>query len=47
MAKIEVTRMELVWPGKYDEDGRIRAIERARLPFQVIERINESRVTYW
>jgi len=45
MAKIEVTRMELVWPGKYDEDGRIRAVERARLPFQVIERINESRAT--
>ena len=37
--------MELVWPGKYDEDGRIREVDRARLPFQVIERINESRAT--
>jgi adenine-specific DNA-methyltransferase len=45
MARIEVTRMELVWPGKYDEDGRIREVERARLPFQVIERIKESRAT--
>ncbi len=45
MAKFEITHTELVWPGKYDEDGRIRAIERARLPFQVIERINESRAT--
>jgi adenine-specific DNA-methyltransferase len=45
MARIGVTRMELVWPGKYDEDGRICEVERARLPFQVIERINESRAT--
>src|SRR5574337_51180 len=45
MAKIKVTYTELVWPGKYDENGRRREAERARLPFQVIERINESRAT--
>ncbi len=45
MARIEVTRTELVWLGKYDENGRRREVERARLPFQVIERINESRAT--
>lgn len=45
MAKIEVTRTELVWPGKYDEDGQRREVPRADLPFQVIERINESRAT--
>ena len=45
MARIEVTRTELVWPGKYDENGRRLDVERARLPFQVIERINESRTT--
>jgi adenine-specific DNA-methyltransferase len=45
MAKFEITHTELVWPGKYDEDGRRREVERVRLPFQVIERINESRAT--
>jgi len=45
MAKIEVTRTELVWPGKYDENGKRREVERISLPFQVIERVNESRAT--
>jgi adenine-specific DNA-methyltransferase len=44
-AKIEVTRTELVWPGKYDENGKHRGVERITLPFQVIERVNESRAT--
>lgn len=44
-AKIEVTRTELVWPGKYDENGKRREVERVSLPFQVIERVNESRAT--
>lgn len=43
--KIEVTRTELVWPGKYDENGQRREVERVTLPFQVIERVNESRAT--
>ncbi len=38
-------RLELVWPGKYDEDGNPRKVPQARLPFQVIERVNESRAT--
>lgn len=41
----DITRTELVWPGKYDEDGRRRAVDRVALPFQVIERVNESRAT--
>lgn len=45
MAKIDVTRTELVWPGKYDENGNLREPERVSLPFQVIETINESRAT--
>jgi adenine-specific DNA-methyltransferase len=44
-ARIEVTRTELVWPGKYDESGKRREVERVSLPFQVIERVNESRAT--
>ena len=45
MARIDVTRTELVWPGKYAEDGSIREVPRVSLPFQVIETINESRAT--
>ncbi|MGH9070631.1 MAG: DNA methyltransferase [Acidimicrobiales bacterium] len=41
----EITRTELVWPGKYDENGKRREVERVSLPFQVIERVNESRAT--
>jgi len=45
MAKIEVIKTELVWPGKYNEDGTIKEVPRVNLPFQVIETINESRAT--
>jgi adenine-specific DNA-methyltransferase len=45
VAKIEITRTELVWPGKYDEQGNRVVPPRANLPFQVIETINESRAT--
>lgn len=41
----EITRTELVWPGKYDTDGGRVEPERVSLPFQVIERVNESRAT--
>ena len=44
-AKINVTKTELVWPGKYDEDGALREVPRVSLPFQVIETVNESRAT--
>ena len=43
MAKIDVTKTELIWPGKYDEDGARRETPRVNLPFQVIETVNESR----
>jgi hypothetical protein len=45
MARSEITKTELVWPGKYDEDGTRREVERVSLPFQIIETINESRAT--
>lgn len=45
MAKIDVNKVELVWPGKYNEDGTLREVPRENLPFQVIERVNESRAT--
>jgi len=45
MARIEVKRTELVWPGKYDEEEARKPVPRVSLPFQVIETINESRAT--
>lgn len=45
MPSINITKTELVWPGKYHEDGSLREVPRVNLPFQVIERVNESRAT--
>ena len=45
MAEIETTKTELVWPGKYNEDGTRKEVPRVSLPFQVIETVNESRAT--
>ena len=45
MPKIDVTKTELVWPGKYEEDGTLKEVPRVSLPFQVIETVNESRAT--
>lgn len=45
MAKVDITRTELVWPGKYSEDGTLKEVPRVSLPFQVIETVNESRAT--
>jgi DNA modification methylase len=45
MAKIDITKTELVWPGKYNEDGTRKEVPRVNLPFQVIETVNESRAT--
>lgn len=44
MAKIDVTKTELVWPGKYNEDGTLKAPPRTSLPFQVIEAVNGGRI---
>lgn len=32
MAKIDITRTELVWPGKYHEDGTLKEVPRVSLP---------------
>ena len=45
MAKIDITKTELVWPDKYNEDGTLKEVPRVNLPFQVIETVNESRAT--
>ena len=38
-----VTKTELVWKGKYDENGELRKVDRTILPFQVVETVNESK----
>ncbi len=45
MSKIEISRTELVWPGKYNDDGNLVPPRRVSLPFQVIETVNETRAT--
>jgi len=45
MAKIEISKTELVWPGKYDNAGAVIEVPKIKLPFQVIETINESRAS--
>ena len=45
MPKIDITKTELVWPSKYNEDGTLKEVPRVNLPFQVIETVNESRAT--
>jgi adenine-specific DNA-methyltransferase len=37
-----MTTPELVWEGKYGEDGRKAAPIRVALPFQTVETVNES-----
>lgn len=42
---VNITRPELVWPGKYDAHGN-RVVDRGvALPFQVVETIQEGRAT--
>ncbi len=40
-----ITKTELVWPGKYNDDGTLKEAPRVSLPFQIIETVNESRAT--
>ena len=42
---VHVAKPELIWPGKYNDDGTLRESARAVLPFQVIETVNARRGT--
>lgn len=45
MAKIEIKKTELVWKGKYDDDGKLVPVEKpGPYPFQRIEVINQPRL---
>jgi DNA modification methylase len=41
----EINRIELVWPNKYDSEGNLNISPPVSLPFQVVERVNETRAT--
>jgi len=44
MAKIDIKKTELVWLGKYDEDGKLVPVEKpGPYPFQIVEVINKPR----
>ncbi len=45
MAKIDITRTELVWPGKYGDNGLPVEVPRISLPLRVVETIDDSRAT--
>jgi len=45
MSKIEIKKTELVWRGKYDEEGKLVPREKpGPYPFQIVESINEPRI---
>lgn len=42
--KIDIKKAELVWIGKYDEDGKIKPVEKTGpYPFQIVEVVNKPR----
>lgn len=43
MVDLNIDDVQIVWPGKFGNDGKIRAIPRWNLPFQIIETVNETR----
>ncbi|MCX8106741.1 MAG: DNA methyltransferase [Ignavibacterium album] len=44
MAKIEIKKTELVWKGKYDDEGKLVPVEKpGPYPFQIIEVVNQPR----
>ena len=44
MPKIDVNKTELVWVGKYDEEARLKPVEKpGPYPFQIVEVINKPR----
>ena len=45
MSKIDIKKTELVWRGKYDDEGKLVPVEKpGPYPFQIVESINEPRV---
>jgi hypothetical protein len=47
MAKIEVTKTELVWPGKYNEDGTRKEVPRVSLSCKAKRLADEKLSNRW
>jgi len=44
MAKVNINKTELVWLDKYDEESKLKPIEKpGPYPFQIVEVINKPR----
>ncbi|HAF07124.1 MAG: DNA methylase N-4/N-6 domain protein [candidate division TA06 bacterium 32_111] len=44
MPKVNINKTELVWLGKYDDEGKLKAVEKpGPYPFQIVEVINKPR----
>lgn len=44
MSKIEIKKTELIWKGKYDDEGKLVPVEKpGPYPFQIIEVVNQPR----
>jgi DNA modification methylase len=45
MGKLDIRRTELVWRGKYDDNGKLAPVEKpGPFPFQIVESINDPRI---
>jgi len=42
---MEIKKTELVWRGKYTEEGKIQAVDKpGPYPFQIVETVNSPRI---
>ena len=45
MGKVDIKRTELIWKGKYDEEGKLVPLEKpGPYPFQIVEVVNTPRI---
>jgi DNA modification methylase len=45
MGKVDIKRTELVWKGKYDDEGKLILVEKpGPYPFQIVEVVNSPRI---
>ncbi len=45
MVSLDVKDTEVIWPDKYDAEGKPKHRDRPNLPLQIIERVNSTRAT--
>lgn len=45
MVEIDIKDTQVVWPTKFDKNGKLHQVTKWNLPFQIIEVVNEGRAT--